>query len=178
MNCPESLFKTLKMGDWSSDSALLELAYEALSQADSADYIKVHFPAVADLLMESWSELESWFEHMSPVQSLWDIWDPEDEDWEHQFPMPKDAFKNIEEIKTAIIDALIKNEASEIVVLCRQIQCGQESAFFIFTGLDGWVLGHADSVLVVGALSELRVVDGFYPLEVAQKRGYTGTDSE
>jgi len=169
LNCPESLFKTLKMGDWSSDSALLELAYEALSQADSADYMTVHFPAVSDPLMESWSELESWFEHISPVQSLWDIWDPEEGDWEHQFPMPRDAFKNIEEIKTAIIAALIENDASEVEVLCSQIACGEERAFLIFTDLDGWVLGHADSVLVVGALSELKEADGFYSTGIVHK---------
>jgi len=45
-----------------------------------------------------------------------------------------------------------------------EITDGSRSLFILFFYLDGWTLGHSDSLDVIGSLSELTEDDGFYIL--------------
>ena len=69
-------------------------------------------------------------------------------------------FPTPDELINKVLD-LVKNSDEDTEVGFVEIQSDQKTLFLIFTGFDGWSLGHSDSVLVVKSLDQLTPEKGF-----------------
>ena len=77
---------------------------------------------------------------------------------------PSNVFPTPDELINKVLD-LVKNSDEDTEVGFVEMQSGQKSLFLIFTGFDGWSLGHSDSVLVVSSLDQLTPEKGFFRVD-------------
>ena len=166
--CPTDLFRTFEenLECWVQvDGTDKDFVYECLGlHLDFVDLLCIELPPIGNETLKSWESLKTWCNSVYPDPSgdVFTILIEEVDDLEGL--EPSNVFPTPDELINKVLD-LVKNSDEDTEVGFVEIQNGQKSLFLIFTGFDGWSLGHSDSVLVVSSLDQLTPEKGFFRVD-------------
>ena len=162
IECPTDLFRTFEtnLGSWVQvEGPEKDLLYKCLSlHLEFVDLICIDLPPVGNETLKSWESLETWCNSVHPNPDLFTNLIEVIDDLEGL--EPSNVFPTSDDLTNKVLD-LVKNSDEDTEVGFVEIQHDQKSLFLIFTGFDGWSLGHSDSVLVVSSLDQLTPDKGF-----------------
>ena len=163
VECPADIFKQLEDGCGGDVCLGWEEGYTFLSdvfgEAEFLGVIKLNIGGLDDKSFNDWTYFEYWCDDIER-DLMWQLVDEES----CESSTPKDYFKSKAAIEEQIISVLCDSSREKPgSLLCREIESKNKKLFLIYEGLDGWALGHYNSVLVLKSLEELTPENGFYP---------------
>ncbi|MDC0133860.1 hypothetical protein OAM46_05955 [Gammaproteobacteria bacterium] len=175
MKCPkETLDKFWAVrGSQTSEQGCVNFAYQALAFSDPTGVYHFGLDGLERRHLDDWESVEEWITELSLGLCVEDVFIGVTENNMGDGTKPRDLVADEAGLKAKVIEAIrLRHNSKEGFdysqyyedIWCTEITDGSRSLFILFFYLDGWTLGHSDSVDVIGSLSELTEDDGFYIL--------------
>ena len=170
LKCPQDLFDRLwaSRGSYNSQHDVIELAYKAMGEGVviPLGIYRIYFPDTPPDLLSNWESLEYWLGDIHHALSIENIWTPEFDYLEEGAPAPEAIFSTLNSLKSAVLE-LAKNDENEKIfesLWGASITDGERTLLLVYSNLDAWVLGHADSIEVFESVDTMNEEDGYYAL--------------
>ena len=168
--CPEEIFEEFRngIGKWVrlSRDACGFVYGEGLSEIDFLDVLSLNTLELYESTFSDWDSLTDWCESVTAGLDLLSVVDQDSEEFDQAYNdgRPSDYFGTIQDLKNRILKHLTDDGSDryETMVAFFEVEHQGQKLYVILTELDGWSLGHLDTVVVVENLDQLTPELGFY----------------